>query len=251
MERRTYSELLTEVQLELDLQEETIISDNEFVQYCNDSIQEAESIILGMRQDYFLTSKKLYNGVTYGLKAGQNLYPLPTDMFATKIREVVYSNGSDIFDIRPFQYGRKLSEIELLERDNPSPQSFYNYIIVNNNVYDPTLPNTTNFQMRIIPTPKETGDYVTIWYLREAAKIPYTSNSTVQVDIPEFYWFIKARFKLLCALKEMHPKLEALAAEYERQKQLMIRALKTRYEDENNEIRQDVSFYEECTGGGR
>lgn len=248
MERRTYSELLAEVKNELGLNESTIINDATFVQYANDAIQEAETRINEMREDYFLTWKYLFNGTSNGLIAGQEKYPLPDNIFSNKIRQIVYSNGDEIFPLKRFRHGDKLHIIDEVNYDNTDTRPEYSYLILNAEEFDDQNPYITNFQLQLIPTPQETGNFVKIWYLRETKKIPYTDNTDTPIDIPECYGFVKAAFKLACAMHEHHVRLPMIEKEYSRQLSLMEKALKIRVEDGDNLIQQDLSTYQEFVG---
>lgn len=250
MKRRTYSELLAEVKFELALEEETTIKDNEFVQYCNDAIHETESTINDLRKDYFLKDVKLLNqSGTPGLVLGQSDYPFPADMHALKIREIVYQNANTVMEIKPFRRGNRLSAIAQINTNNSLEAGVYAYLIVNPSVYDPANPYTTGPMMRFIPTPLETGDYVTVWYLRSAQEIPYTNNTDTQIDIPEFYDFVKAAFRMKCAVKEGVPDLASHVEMYKLLQTKMIKSLRNRVDDDNDQVPMDMSSYAEFSGG--
>lgn len=326
MERRTYSELLAEVKAELDLQNETIITDNEYVNYANDTIQKAEGIIHNLHEDYFRTSAHLINSyyvgslstaftseipagvvdgvntvftLTYdplsdaatlmfrdgvldtdwtrsgrditftsapsvgqgiyaqyqkagtgpiqgfGLIAGTGKYALPTNIYANKIRELVFNDGDLIYEIKPYSPRHKQWKVEYMNAFYADDTRIFQYQLVNDSVYDPSLPYTTNIQIEMIPTPKITGDYITVYYLREAQKIPYVNSGDVQVDIPEFYDYIKFEMMCRCAFKSMNPKYEALVGWADEAKTRMIQTLSNRKEDGSKRIDADFSFYED------
>lgn len=245
MERRTYSALLGEVRAALDLQNETTITDAEYVDYCNDAIEEAESIIHDLHEDYFKTHKKLQHSTGYGLVANKAKYALPENIFANKIKEIVFNDDDLIYEIKAYHPRRKQTTVEYMNKYFTDDNRIFMYQLVNNNTYDPANPMTTNFQIEMIPTPKITGNWVTVYYLREATKIPYTDNSDVYIDIPEFYNFVKAKFMEKCAFKSINPKYTEIKDEASRIAQTMIRILSKRKEDDSKAIFPDYSFYEE------
>jgi len=338
MERRTYSLLLDEVKAELDLQNETIITDKEYVDYCNDTIQKAEGIIHDLHEDYFKTSARMQNtlytppsditlirailsgavdGVNdtftitnftplsesslevyvdglyvdnaqslpkewslqngnqivfdpgsipapgqlvgamgqlqivpvpvngYGLISLQSRYPLPSNIYANKLREIVFNDADLIYEVKPYSARKKQWKVAYMNMYYFDDNRVFWYQLVNDQTYDPANPLSTNVQIEFIPQPKISGDYVTLHYLREAAKVPYTNNTNTQIDIPEFYDYIKFEMMARCAFKSMNPKYEAVCAWAADAKTRMIQILSTRKEDGSTRIDPDFGFYEE------
>lgn len=326
MERRTYSELLSEVKEELDLQNEVIITDDGYVNICNDVIQKTEGIIHDLHEDYFKTSAHLINaaylpgvgpgfiseiltGVVdnvntvfttsltpmsdastlvfrdgvldiswtrvgntitmnsapsigqgmyvqyqtagtgptpgFGLVSGVSKYALPTNIYANKIRELVFNDGDLIYEMKPYSPRKKQWKVAYMNQYYFDDNRVFWYQLVNDSVYDPANPYTTNIQIEMIPVPKISGDYVTVHYLREAQKIPYVNNGNTQIDIPEFYDYIKYEMMARCAFKTMNPKYDTLVTWSNDAKLRMIQTLSQRKEDGAPRIDPDFSFYEE------
>jgi len=246
MERRTYGQLLLEVQNELDLQNETIITDDEYVQFCNDSIQKTEGRIHDLHEDYFRTSARMKNqNGTNGLISLMSKYPLPTGIYANKIREVVFNDGDLVYEVKPYSPRKKFWKKEYMDQYYFDDNRVFWYELVNDVPYDPALPNNSNIMMEFIPIPKITGDWINIYYLRETQKIPYTANTNVYIDIPEFYDVIKFEFMAKCAFKSINPKLPK-CEEWARDAVLrMTQTLACRKEDGSSRAEPDFSFYEE------
>lgn len=227
MLKRTYKEILDEVKAELDLTKETIISDPEFLAYCNDSIADAEALIHKLNEDYFLT--KLDTPIT--LVNGTQEYDLPTDIYANKIRRIIYDNGQNIYPVRRIR-GKTPFEVMAVNEKYNVERSVYEYIIRND--------ATDGFKLVLSPTPKETGPYLYIWYLREAKRVTGDSD---YIDIPQFYPYIKASLAYKCSLKEMTPKFDDIVKEFKYQRDQLINTLTEKVPDDDNEITQDLSHY--------
>jgi len=90
----TWAEIKAKVQRDLDIESEVFVNDAELLGYCNDAIDEAEAEIMGVYSDYFLARE------TITLVSGTETYSLPSDIFAHKVRRVMYNNGSSVYEIR-------------------------------------------------------------------------------------------------------------------------------------------------------
>lgn len=161
----TYAEMNAKVQKDLDLEDETFIKPDEMVGYFNEALTEAESEILLLNQDYFLTKFYLPQYV------GVSQYDLPTDIFANKIRGVVYSNGALIYPIKQI---RRKDKFEIISNiDQYGTDDEYRYMLTNDR------PGQATF--RLYPPSRETAllDPTTtlfapiqVWFLRNCARVP-------------------------------------------------------------------------------
>jgi hypothetical protein len=230
MSFKTYQQLEDKILLDLDLQDENMISTgagSEMMGYCNDAIHEAESIIHSLCEDYFLST------TTLSLVATQADYSFPSDIYADKIRRLLYSNGSTIYAIKRI---RTKDVFERIAVANRSP---------NTNRFEHILINTTasGRKIRFVPTPQASEtDTVIVWYIRNATQVSAVSDT---VDIPEFSNFVEKYMKKMCLAKEGHPGLAEAIASLEAEKQLMIQALTNREPDTDDELEMDMSFYQE------
>ena len=225
----TYAEALAIIENDLDLQQETFVTPDEMKGYFNAAIDEAEAEIHGIYEDYFL------NKGTVNLVAGQSDIVLPSDMYALKIRAVIYDDGTNIYPIERMPEKDKFQEIAWNNKySNTNPT--YRYII-----YNPA--GTANPKLHLVPKAAEskTGA-ITIWYLRNANRI---TGSADKIDIPEFIQFVLQFVKVRCYEKEGHPNLQFAIGALEQQRKLMVDTLTRMVPDNNNEIEKDLSHYEE------
>lgn len=222
----TLAEITTKINNDLDLTDEVMISSAEKTAYINQAIDEAEQIIHSKCEDYLLQKE------TLALVSGTSEYSFPSNIYAHKIRKVIYDNGSESYEIKRV---KNLSLIPDIETSDD-----YRYVVYTNSSGVP--------KMILYPASRETNStYVTIWFIGNANRLTLTTDS---MNIPEAVQFVIARTKLECARKEGHPAQMALETEVERQRALLEDVLSTIVPDEDNKISLDLSYYDdsECFG---
>lgn len=237
---KTFAELKEDILDDLDLSDEDFVRNRELVARFNDAIEEAEAVYMNQNQDYFLTSAKLINTktptVSYGLVDGQADYFLPTNLYGNKVRELVYNDGINIYKINLLRGVNKFASLENLEANSDNNSDMLRYILVNNSASEGT-------KIKLIPTPKETGNYVTVHYIRQSDRMPYPYVGTEVIDLPMFYKYFKASVKAQLAMKEGHPRLQAIINEWQYFRELMINTTAEKTADDANEMIMDTSSY--------
>lgn len=224
----TYSEIRTKVEQDLALEDEVFVEPAELLGYVNEAIDEAEAEIHGLYEDYFLSR------ATITLVQGTEEYSLPSDIYAHKIRNLIYRNGSEVYQIHRIKDWRKFEEYAV-ESINQSSTT-YQWFLLNATAGSPKI--------LLSPPAKQSGAYVTIWYLRNANTLV---EDTDICDIPEFINFVLQYTKVRCYEKEGHPNLQKAMADLEQQRQQMISTLATMTPDAENELEADYSIYEELS----
>lgn len=222
----TWDEIKTKIQRDLDLEDEDFITEEELLGYANEAIDQAEQEVMGIYEDYLLADSNL------ALVSGTSLYALPDDIYAHKIRAVLYSDGSKWYPVRRLH---KLEEIQLLEGSHitNSSNDYYHYIIMNEAGVGPRL--------RLIPTAQETSSSnVKLFYIREANRLEEDDDT---MDIPEATNFVLQYMKLRCYEKEGHPNQVKAINDLEREKEKLIETLSNMVPDEDNRLLADYSFY--------
>jgi len=230
----TANQIIQRVKDELDLDEETFIDDPEMLRYCNAAIDRAEQNLIGIHVDYFLTSD------TITLVSGTREYSLPSDMYAHKIRRIIYENGSQVYKIARIQDWKKFERMAISNINNSS--NLYEYFLVNRVVSDPKI----NF----VPVPNESGEYVTVWYCRQANRFNDAdiNDPTNILDIPEAFNYIVEFVKMKCDIKEKRRMGQLEMGEYPEvglEMSQMMGALQEMVPDAENLIEPDYSSYEE------
>lgn len=176
----TFEQMYKKVQEDCDLDEEDpeeqFVSFDEVVGYFNEAIDEAESEIMGLNQDYFLAYDYL------PLVTGQSEFDMPRNIFADKLRGMVYRNGSTIYPVKKF---RKLSKFENIAfAEEYSAGEDYRYYLLNG--------GPGRRKMVLLPPARETAVLAPLapvftplkrWYIRNANRIPYLDEYTNQIDI--------------------------------------------------------------------
>lgn len=220
----TASEVIEKIQDEMDLQEETFIQEQEYLDMMNEAINVAEALIHNMNEDYFLTR----TGIS--LVASTASYSLPSDIYANKIRHLQFKqNQTKMYQIRE----EKLSRVKFIDT-NVSNQDFV-YILENS--------IASGQQITFLPTPQANDSTsVTMWYIRNAKRVTVITDS---IDIPEFIEYIFAFMKRKIAMKERSPLLPDYIDELDRASNLMTQTLDDMIPDEDKTIDPDLSFYHE------
>lgn len=228
MEYKTYLDMATKVKTDLDLLDETFISNSELLGYFNEAIDEAEAEIMGLAEDYFLTNAVI------NLVANTAAYDLPTTIYANKIRGLLFSYNGSAYRIKRI---RELSKFEDTMELNLSPGSSpeFQFLVTN--------PAGDTPQLVLYPTPSfSAAGAITVWFIRNAARL--TGNADV-CDIPEFSRFVEQFVKVKCYEKEGHPNLQIASATLERYRQQMVSTLREMVPDNDNEIEQNFDPYAE------
>lgn len=161
----TYAEARQKLQEDLDLQDQIFVQSNELIGYFNEGIEEAETDILKIDEDYFLTSQPI------PLVAGVSAYPYPYNMVAFKERGIIYANGSIIYDVKRFRRRNKFENLAFANQ----------YAFGDDYRWFHTHDTAGAAKINIIPPSRETaivpptaGPFtpMVIWYIRHADRVP-------------------------------------------------------------------------------
>ncbi len=141
----TYGEGRAKVEKDLDMENETFIDADEMAGYWNEGIDEAEAEIhmLGLEDDYFLAFTSV------PLVQNRAVYPMPTNIYANKIRAFRYENGTNSYPIKRVRRQDKFEKISALNYQ-PGSGDEYSYTIQN-------LDAGAGPQMVLVPPSQETA----------------------------------------------------------------------------------------------
>lgn len=219
----TLSELKTRIRDLIDTEDQDFVTDAEETRYINEAIKEVESDIHNLYEDYFLTSTNL------SVTAGVSEYSLPSDIFARKIRKILFDNGSDTYEIKPILSLEKTLDVQSYDE--------YKYIIINS--------AASGVKIKFYPTIATTSSTaITMFYIRDAKQL---SSSSDELDIPEFEKYIIDLVRYRIIQKDIgNPMLTELEKEVYKSRQLMIDTLQKSIPDENHSvIEKNLDFYDE------
>lgn len=218
----TWTEMKAKIKRDLDLEDETFITDTELLGYLNTAIDDAEQIIISLYEKYFETEAYL------PLVAGTQSYDLPSDIYATKITHIQYDDGSTKYPIRRI---REIGEIAYVQSNDQ-----LRYRIVND--------ATNGFQIKFYPTPTETSSTnVIIYYLRNANEITLDADT---LDMPEAAQYIMQHIKDQCMNKELGTMYSAPpSGALMKQEEMLKQILSDMVPDTDNKIDPDTSFYDD------
>lgn len=228
----TYAELKNKVRVDLDLEAEDFITDAEMLAYTNEGIDRAAQEVLTLYEDYFLT----YGDLT--LTNGVDEYDLNTicpNIYAHKIRRIMYRNGAKTYKIARIKDWHKFEEYDLDRVTNSG--TIWSYFLLNR------VPGEPKILMTPVPTETVTGG-VKVWYIRHANTL--TTDSDI-LDIPEANNYILQYVKVRCMEKEQNPMLQKAMADLAEEKQLLISTLAAMVPDAENDIEADFQPYWEMS----
>ena len=220
MKLYTWAEIKSRVIDDMDLYGEDFIDADELLNAANQAIDEAEQHVITLYEDYFLTSAEI------DLVSGQKDYDLPTDIYAQKIRKLIYDNGA-----KKYVISRVKSLEETLYID--STYDYYKYLMMSQ--------VGAQAKVRLFPAAKETAaGVVTIWYIRNANRFV---DDTSVLDIPESYNFIVQKLKDLVAQKERGLPDGDASPNLRRERKLLVETLSTMVPDGDDTIEADLELY--------
>lgn len=221
----SYAEIKAKVESDLDLEDETFIRADEMLGYANEAVDEAEAEIHGIYEDYFLTRSPL------ALVTGTEEYAFPSNIYANKIRRIMYRNGGDYYTISRIRDWKKFEEYT--EEIAYQSSTRYRYFLINSTAGAPKIV--------LSPPAKETSaSNVTIWYIRNANRF---AADTDKCDIPEFVEFVIQYMKVRCYEKEGNPLVQKAITDLEQQRDQMTATLQAMVIDDDDEIQPDLTLY--------
>lgn len=233
----TLSEIRQKIEQDLDLESEVFIQPTEMNNYINQAIDEAEAEIHAIYEDYFLT------WYFPELVAGQREYDLPENIYAHKIRKIIFSDDqSKTYEVARVPESEKFSDIALTERFRST--EFYRYLIVNNIAGSPKIYTVPAIREGDTGPSQDGQSKMRVWFLRNANRLEEDSD---KCDIPEFVHFVIAYAKLRCLEKEGHPNMMYWAQQVERQRRLMVDTLSNMIPDGETLIEPNMMHYDELS----
>lgn len=233
MQYKTYGALKAEVQAETDTEAEDFVVEDEIMSYFQEAVDECAAHIYKVWPvacNYF---EKL---VKMDIAAAQQLLALPDDIYARAILRLVFNGNGKVFPITRMKNTGRFEAIAEMSQNSTS--DYYRYLFVNDAPDEET-------QIQIWPPSIDAGvNFIWLWYVRQPIQIV---DDDSLIDIPEFYYYIKAYVKWKIYGKEGSPLLAEAKEERNEKRQLMLDTLAEMTPDEDNLIEGDYSAYEEAT----
>lgn len=230
MEYPTYGTMRTKVLQDMDIEDEVFIdTDTELLGLFNEAVDFVESQIHGIAEDYFKTDAYLV------MTLDSANVSLPSDIYASKVRGLVYENQTLRYDVLRFK-NPQTAHIEISLRNQPTRSTeWYKYWLKNASADAGVL-------IQLSPVSRESStDHLHCWYIRNARS--FTGVTTEKCDIPEFSDVVVEYVKWKVKCKELNqpdfPMTPALVTKIEN----MMVTLKDMVPDGDCEIPPDFSFY--------
>lgn len=219
----SWQEIKAKIQQDTDIEDENFIRSDELLALANEAIDEAEAEIHSLYEDYFLARSVVT------VNAGDEYLSMPTNIYANKLREIIFKNGSTVYTIDRLKDWKKFKEKAFADANQSTNKP--HYFIINDTPGQP--------QIMLVPKAPDTGT-ITIWYLRNANRL--IANADI-CDIPEFINFIFAHMKMKIYAKEGHPDYAQSLERLETERKRMVEVLSNMVPDSENELEQDTTFY--------
>ncbi len=228
----TLLQIKTKTNLDLDLQEDSIVTSAELTGYVNDAHRDARAIISDLEQDYFLKSAFL------SLVSGTAEYVLPADCYLSKIRGIIFQNGSTEFEVKRIKTYKKFARI--VEYGDGADGSSYRYLILEYSAA------AGGVKIQLVPAAQLTSALVMkVWYLRDIVTLSADADVS---DLDEFINYIFAHVKRSCLTKingGITPPSAQAAVDV--QEKLLVETMENMSPDTDDEIEGDFTHYEEHT----
>ena len=230
----TLKEIRDQVISDLDLEEEVWVSDSEIDRWINDAIKVAESQIHTLYEDYFLVESD-----PVPISRGDYLIDYPSDIYANKIRKVIFSDGTgtntashDVKRVKNLLAG-KTADLYSADTTTPILQ------------WTPSNKLGEGRKIRLFPNTGRDG-FLYMWYIRNASKLV---NDTDICEVDEFEHYIVQYVKTRVYLKDGDPRADDSKTLEEGFKNDMITTLSDMAPDGDNELDMDTSHYSDSVGG--
>ena len=232
MAYKTFGELNTQVSKELDIEDEEFIQSSELLGYFNTGVNiiEAEIVKLGLREKY------LQDEAFISLVQGQSDYSLPSDIIDTKIRKIIYRNGTIIYTMNPMKTEDSYEAEDVLSLYPGS--EWYMWAIYK---------LTNDYTLRIVPEAAlSVTDALRVIYFKDLNR--YTDDA-IECDIPEICLeFLLSYVRYRVYMKETHANTEREKADMGNFLSLMRDTLSGQIADPRIDLLdQDLSHYEEMS----
>lgn len=214
MDYWTYNKLKAKIFNEHDLAEESFISPQELLDYVNDAIDIAESIIIPLYEDYYLTCTE------WSPIAAVN--SLPSDIWANKIRKV---------------------EVRSSLTSNPYTTQVYKNRQLRNETMLYNIYNKSNEKPTLVFQNLGDNNQYRLHYTRNASRVILGTDG---IDLPEVaIQFIAQYVKVKVFEKEKDPMLNNAKSDLAGIKDLMVDSLENIVDDGSEILETDFTFYDD------
>jgi hypothetical protein len=230
---KTLLQIRNHVKADLDLEDELFITDTDIDRWINEGIASAEQQIHTLYEDYYMCQSSI------AITEGQNLYDYPSDIYANKIRKIIFRDG--LVNSTSTHVVKRIKDIV-----NASSLDYYNSNSTNAFLsWHPMNDATNGRKIRIFPATGR-GGTLDIWYIRNAKQLV---NDEDVCDIDEFEKYIVQYAKTQAFLKDNDPRADDSKVLQEQYKGDMINTLSNMVPDNDNELLMDMTHYDDMVGG--
>jgi hypothetical protein len=194
--------MLVKIRKDCDLQSDKNIKDYQLIEYVNDAIRNAESLIMNEFAGHYETHHD------YNVTEGDTYLTVPSDLFQTRIKLIQFDSSYQVKKI-PLE---RLSEVET--EDN------YRYRLIND--------RTNGLRINIYPPIRDTQlSAFRVYYIRQVKQL---EEMTDICDIPNVS-YILSHVKARLMSREGHPMLESEIASLNVEKENLVKTMTYQTDD--------------------
>lgn len=227
----TWDEIWAKVQSENDIDEDDdFIDEDEMRSFCNDAIDTIEADVHALYNDYYLKRTPLT------LVNTEDELDLPEDIYAHKIRKLIYFNGNQSYEIKRCRDWKKFHEYRLRRTVSGTRQE-YMYFLINDAPGEPKI--------LLSPPAYESGELVECWHLRNLNRLETGTDvcDAIELGMQYIFQFLTERVEWKRAAGG--PRHAAALAALEKTEAKIAGILAEQVIDDDNTIEPDFSHYKE------
>jgi len=233
---KTLKQIRDQVIDDLDLAEQTFITNTDLDRWINQGVKAAEVSIHKLHQEYFQVQQP-----AVAISTASNLVDYPSDIYANKIKKIMFVEGlnsqTNSHKVKRDRNTERMQNRDTYEDTNTNPLL----------TWAPTNDATVGRKIRLFPDNSRNG-FLWIWYIRNAKVLVLDADIC---DIDEFEDFIIQFTKTQAYLKDGDPRADDSKVLEQQLKESMDVALEDMTADEDDtEVEMDMSFYDDHIGAG-
>jgi hypothetical protein len=171
----TLAQLKTQSRQRADMENSTLISDPELTTIINSSAAELHDLLIGVYEDYKLSSS------TLSVTPNVDTYSLPNDFYKLRGVDLVLDSAGNAVTLKPFNFQERNSYL-YTPTWNVVGLSYLRYHILGNSI-------------RFVPVPS-TSQTVKLWYIPAVTKLVLDTDTLDGVNGFEEYIIIDAAMKM-------------------------------------------------------
>jgi len=227
----TWDEISAKVISENDIDlDDDFIDDDELRNFCNDAIDKIEGDVHALYNDYYLKRTPLT------LVNLADEIALPTDIYAHKIRKIMYFSGSNAYEVKRIRDWKKFHAYRDA-RQSPGTREEYRYFLINDTPGAPKI--------LLTPPAYESGQLLECWHLRNLNRLETGTDVCDVIELGMQFIFESLTERIEWKRAAGSPRHVVALSALEKTEAKIAGILAEMVVDDDNTIEPDFSHYEE------